>query len=61
MKSLGGTGDNNLPEVTVTAENERRGNDPGTFLRTAFVELMGHRITIREGQRGSVEVRLMLI
>ncbi|XP_042346060.1 IgGFc-binding protein-like [Plectropomus leopardus] len=48
--------DPSLPEVTVTTKNELRGNSEGSFVRSATVDIMGHRIFIPSGDRGFVQV-----
>ncbi|XP_029307092.1 IgGFc-binding protein-like [Cottoperca gobio] len=48
--------DPSLPEVTVTTKNELRNNPEGSFVRSATVEMLGHRITIPSSDRGLILV-----
>lgn len=48
--------DPSLPQVTVTTKNELRGNSEGSYVRSATVELLGHRVSILRDNRGSVLV-----
>jgi hypothetical protein len=48
--------DQSLPQFSILTKNELRINSKGSFLKSANIDLSGHRITILSGQRGTVEV-----
>ena len=48
--------DPTLTDFTILTKNELRGNSIGSYIRSTTVYLLGHRISILSGQRGSVEV-----
>uniref|UniRef100_A0A8C7RXV2 VWFD domain-containing protein n=1 Tax=Oncorhynchus mykiss TaxID=8022 RepID=A0A8C7RXV2_ONCMY len=48
--------DPSLPQFSIQTKNEPRVNSKGSFLKSANIDLSGHRITILSGQRGTVEV-----
>ncbi|XP_071240417.1 IgGFc-binding protein-like [Salvelinus alpinus] len=48
--------DPSLPQFSIQTKNELRGNSEGSFVKSANIDLSGHRITILSGQRGTVEI-----
>ncbi|KAK1896268.1 IgGFc-binding protein [Dissostichus eleginoides] len=48
--------DPSLPSFTVISKNELRGNSEGSFVRSATVEMLGHRISIPSSERGVILV-----
>nr|XP_046171598.1 alpha-tectorin-like [Oncorhynchus gorbuscha] len=48
--------DQSLPQFSILTKNELRINSKGSFLKSANIDLSGHRITILSGQRGTVEI-----
>ncbi|XP_034005233.1 IgGFc-binding protein-like [Trematomus bernacchii] len=48
--------DPSLPSFTVISKNELRGNSEGSFVRSATVEMLGHRISIASSERGVILV-----
>ncbi|XP_064884055.1 LOW QUALITY PROTEIN: IgGFc-binding protein-like [Oncorhynchus nerka] len=48
--------DPSLPQFSIQTKNEPRVNSKGSFLKSANIDLSGHRITILSGQRGTVEI-----
>ncbi|KAK5862889.1 hypothetical protein PBY51_018240 [Eleginops maclovinus] len=48
--------DPSLPPFTVISKNEIRGNPEGSFVRSATVEMLGHRISIPSSDRGVILV-----
>ncbi|XP_014056973.2 alpha-tectorin-like [Salmo salar] len=45
-----------LLQFSIQTKNELRVNSKGSFLKSANIDLSGHRITILTGQRGTVEI-----
>ncbi|KAM6967545.1 IgGFc-binding protein-like [Aplochiton taeniatus] len=48
--------DPTLPKITVISKNERWHQSPGSYVRSTTVDLLGIRIAVLGGQRGTVEV-----